>query len=182
MRVIAGEQKGRKLFVPKGRIVRPTADRVREAIFAILFDVRGAHVLDLYAGSGALGIEALSRGAAEATFIDTSSHIAIQKNLDRLNLSERGHVHRQRCEQFLVEAAKKEERWDLFFVDPPYRLAGCLAETLESLLRPVIEEGARIVVESSYNNPIAFGFPQAESRRFGDTLVNIYKVGKTGNQ
>lgn len=182
MRVIAGEQKGRKLFVPKGGIVRPTADRVRESIFAILFDVGGAHVLDLYAGSGALGIEALSRGAADATFVDTSSHIAIQKNLDRLNLSERGHVHRQRCEQFLVDAAKKEARWDLFFIDPPYRLADRLAETLESLLRPVTEEGAKIVVESSYKNPIDFGFPQAASRRYGDTLVNIYKANKTGIQ
>ena len=104
MRVVAGEFGGRRLQAPRGRATRPTADRVREALFSMLGDVGGARVLDLYAGSGALGIEALSRGAASAVFVDSEARAAeaIRRNLDTLGA--RGEVRRQDALRFLAAA------------------------------------------------------------------------------
>ncbi len=179
LRIIAGEFKGRKISVPKGRAVRPTSDRVRESIFALLGDVEGCRVLDLYAGSGALGIEALSRGASEATFVDSAVASHIRKNLEQLGLADRGHAHKQRCERFLELAVKRRDRWNLFFIDPPYRLANRLMDQLQRLIAPVMEKNTRIVVESSYKKPLTLKMPKLVERQYGDTLVSIYRACQT---
>ncbi len=178
LRIIAGEFKGRRINAPKGRAVRPTSDRVRESIFALLGEVKGRRVLDLYAGSGALGIEALSRGASEATFVDSAAAMPIRKNLEQLGLSDRGCAYRQRCERFLELAVGRGDRWNLFFIDPPYRLANRLMDQLQRLLPPVMERNARIVVESSYKKPLKLKMPKLVDRRYGDTLVSIYRAGQ----
>jgi 16S rRNA (guanine966-N2)-methyltransferase len=171
VRIVAGEFRGRRLAAPRGVRTRPTADRVREALFSMLGDVSGARVLDLYAGSGALGIEALSRGAAAAVFVERDPHAvaAIRRNLDALGLAE--DVVRQDALRFLARA---EGTFDLVFCDPPYdsvpRIAGPLAERLPALLA----ESARIVTESDKRTPLELPFPLVTERTYGDTRIAIH--------
>jgi 16S rRNA (guanine966-N2)-methyltransferase len=171
LRVVAGTFKGRRLAAPRGTRTRPTADRVREALFSMLGDVGGARVLDLYAGSGALGIEALSRGADSAVFVerDPRAVAAIERNLASLGLEQT--VARQDVLRFLARA---DAAWDLVFCDPPYdcasRLAGPLAERLPAL----IAEDARIVTESDKRNPLQLPFPLLVERAYGDTRIAIH--------
>ena len=171
MRVVAGEFKGRRLVAPRGSRTRPTADRVREALFSMLGDVEGAEVLDLYAGSGALGIEALSRGAAGAVFVerDPKAVAAIERNLAAVGVEAR--VERTDAQRFLARASGP---YDLVFCDPPYdsasRLAGPLAERLPALTR----ETARIVTESDKRNPLDLPFPLVVERTYGDTRIAIH--------
>src|SRR3954471_13968009 len=119
MRVIAGAWKGRPLRAPPGRDTRPTADRVREALFSVLGDVGGLRVLDLFAGSGALGIEALSRGAASAVFVERAPAAlkALQSNLSALEIEAR--VHSGDARAFVRKARAARETYDLVFLDPP---------------------------------------------------------------
>ena len=171
MRVVAGEFKGRRLRMPRGAPTRPTADRVREALFSMLGDVTGARVLDLYAGSGALGIEALSRGAASAVFVerDARAAAAIQANLDTVGAE--AEVSRQDALAFVGRDARS---YDLVFCDPPYdcgpRIAGQLAERLPALL----STDARIVTESDKRNPLELPFPLLRERTYGDTRIAIH--------
>jgi 16S rRNA (guanine966-N2)-methyltransferase len=171
MRVIAGEFKGRPLRTPRGMRTRPTADRVREALFSMLGDVREARVLDLYAGSGALGIEALSRGAESAVFVERNPRAAavIERNLRSLALDET--VIRQDALRFIGRSAGP---FDLVFCDPPYdsvpRIAGPLAERLPALLA----EGARIVTESDKRSPLELPFSMLTERIYGDTRIAIH--------
>jgi 16S rRNA (guanine966-N2)-methyltransferase len=171
VRVVAGAFKGHRLVAPRGVRTRPTADRVREALFSMLGDVEGARVLDLYAGSGALGIEALSRGAACAVFVerDPRAASAIERNLAAVGAD--GRVVRQDVARFLGRA---EGTFDLVFCDPPYdsasRLAGTLAERLPGLTAP----DARIVTESDKRNPLELPFPLVTERTYGDTRIAIH--------
>jgi 16S rRNA (guanine966-N2)-methyltransferase len=171
MRIVAGEFKGRRLRVPRGAPTRPTADRVREALFSMLGGVTGARVLDLYAGSGALGIEALSRGAASAVFVerDPRAAAAIQANLDAVGAE--GEVGRVDALAFLK---RRSGPFDLVFCDPPYdcgpRIAGSLAERLPALL----SEHARIVTESDKRSPLELPFPLIRERTYGDTRIAIH--------
>jgi 16S rRNA (guanine966-N2)-methyltransferase len=175
VRVVAGRLGGRRLEVPRGRAVRPTSDRVREALFSILGPVEGLEVLDLYAGSGALGIEALSRGAASATFVDSGAAAvgAIRRNLGALGLE--GRVERRDALAFLAAAAGEGVQWDLAFADPPYSSAGRVAGPLAERLPPVLKEGARIVTESDKRNPLVLALPLADERVYGDTRVAIHR-------
>ena len=177
MRVIGGEHAGRRLTAPRGDRTRPTPDRVREALFSILGPVEGLRVLDLYAGSGALGIEALSRGAAEATFVDTDGAAvrAVRANLE-LAGSERGRVFRADVQSFLRGAARHGELWDLVLCDPPYRLAHRLGPALGPLLAPVLGAQARIVCESSPRQPLRLDLPVTDERRYGDTLLVFHSA------
>jgi 16S rRNA (guanine966-N2)-methyltransferase len=171
VRVVAGEFRGRRLTAPRGTRTRPTADRVREALFSMLGDVSGARVLDLYAGSGALGIEALSRGADSAVFVERNPRAvaAIERNLESLGLEQE--VLRQDAVRFLARA---EGTFDLVFCDPPYdsasRLAGPLAEHLPALT----SEHARIVTESDKRSPLELPFPLLTERTYGDTRIAIH--------
>jgi 16S rRNA (guanine966-N2)-methyltransferase len=174
MRVVAGAFKGHRLSVPPGRGVRPTADRVREALFSILGPVEGLRVLDLFAGSGALGIEALSRGAADAVFVDRDARsvVTVRRNLGAVGAEAR--VHRREALSFLAAEARSGKRFDLVFVDPPYSSARRLAEPLSERLPTVTGESARIVTESDRRNPLALTLPLADERTYGDTRVAIH--------
>ncbi len=174
MRVIGGEYGGRELVAPRGRGTRPTSDRVREALFSILGDIGGARVLDLYAGSGALGIEALSRGAAQATLVD-SSRTAIQtirRNLETLGLQ--AHVVDQPVSRFLEHARRDARQYDLIFLDPPYRLASGLGRQLTAALAPVLATDARVIAESDRRSPLGLDLELRDERRYGDTLIQIH--------
>ena len=171
MRVVAGELKGRRLAAPgRGAEVRPTADRVREAIFSILGDVSGALVLDLYAGTGALGIEALSRGAERATLVDRRPDLA-RRNVADLGLESRAEVLGADALRFLD---RDSGSYDLIFCDPPYRLADRLEGQLESLIPARLASGGRLIAESGAHRPLRLGLPTAAERTYGDTAVAIY--------
>jgi 16S rRNA (guanine966-N2)-methyltransferase len=171
MRVVAGEFKGRPLRAPRGARTRPTADRVREALFSILGDVSGARVLDLFAGSGALGIEALSRGAASAEFVDDDPRAVavIRRNLEGVGAEAR--VTRRDAMRFLVEV---QGRYDLVLVDPPYDSAPRLAGPLAERLPEVLAKGARVVTESDKRNPLELPLPLLRERVYGDTRIAVH--------
>jgi 16S rRNA (guanine966-N2)-methyltransferase len=175
LRVIAGEFGGRSLTAPRGRDTRPTSDRVREALFSIVEPVAGARVLDLFAGSGALGIEALSRGAAKAVFVDSSRAAveAVRGNLVALGVD--AEVHRQPALAFLSSARAAARQYDLVFLDPPYRHASTLGRELSAALEPVLAPGARVVAESDRRGPLELdGLGLVDERRYGDTLIRIF--------
>ncbi len=172
--MIAGSRRGAKLVAPRGRETRPTGDRVREALFSILATVDGARVLDLFAGSGALAIEALSRGAAEATLIDSSPDAiaAIRRNLGALGLS--ADVRRMGALEFLQRARTATRQYDLVFVDPPYRQASGLGPQLTGALASLLAPEARVVAESDRRAPLHLELPLLDERRYGDTLIRIH--------
>ena len=177
MRVIAGRFGGRRLSAPRGARTRPTADRVREALFSVLGDLEGARVLDLFAGSGALGIEALSRGAAQATFVDTAPVAlrALRDNLTALEIGpEAAEVRRADASGFLRSARKTGREYDLVFIDPPYRHAAALARELDRDLSTVLSPGARVAVETGRQAPLGLSLPLLDERRYGDTLIRIH--------
>jgi 16S rRNA (guanine966-N2)-methyltransferase len=171
VRVVAGSFKGRRLSAPRGVRTRPTADRVREALFSMLGDVEGERVLDLYAGSGALGIEALSRGASSATFVerDPAALAAIERNLAAVGVD--APVVRQDVARYLGRA---DGEFDLVFCDPPYDSASALAGTLAERLPAVTGPDARIVTESDKRNPLELPFPLITERVYGDTRIAIH--------
>ncbi|HEX2703993.1 MAG TPA: 16S rRNA (guanine(966)-N(2))-methyltransferase RsmD [Solirubrobacteraceae bacterium] len=174
MRVVAGEYGGRRIEAPRGRSTRPTSARTREALFSMLGDVSGTRVLDLFAGSGALGIEALSRGAAHATFVDSgqSAIAAISLNLGQLGLQQRALVERLDARQMLARG----ETYDLVFVDPPYSKAADLGPLLARELPARLSPGARVVSESDRRAPLELGLPTIRERRYGDTLIRIHQL------
>jgi 16S rRNA (guanine966-N2)-methyltransferase len=179
MRVIAGMLRGRRLTAPRGgERTRPTSDRVREALFSTLGDIHGAIVLDLFAGTGALGIEALSRGAGRALFVerDRAALRALRANLSALDLRPpRAEVRSGEALASLRTARARGETYDLVFVDPPYARAGELEGALARLLPAVLgERGARVVVESDRRAPLRLALDLLTERRYGDTLITIY--------
>jgi 16S rRNA (guanine966-N2)-methyltransferase len=171
LRVVAGDFKGRRLVAPRGTRTRPTADRVREALFSMLGDVGDARVLDLYAGSGALGIEALSRGAASAVFVDSDPRAvaAIERNLTAIGVE--ATVSRQDVMRYLGRA---DGPFELVFCDPPYDSASRLAAPLAERLSVLTAEDARIVTESDKRNPLELPFPLLVEREYGDTRIAIH--------
>lgn len=175
MRVVAGRFGGRSLIAPRGSATRPTSDRVREALFSILGDaVVGARVLDLFAGSGALGLEALSRGASEAMFVDSSGAAvaAIRRNLETLDVE--AEVRRQDALSYLSGASRDARQYDLVFLDPPYRRAIALGPELSAALSPLLAPGAWVVAESDRRAPLELDLALLDERRYGDTLIRIH--------
>jgi 16S rRNA (guanine966-N2)-methyltransferase len=179
LRIVAGEFRGRRIEAPRGSAIRPTSERVREAVFSILGDVSGARVLDLFAGTGALGIEALSRGAAHATFVDDAEAAAavISLNRDRLGLTDRGTV--VRADLRVGPLPLGHGPYDLVLIDPPYGEAADLGLLLAPRLPGALAPGARVVTESDRRTPLDLGVPPTLERRYGDTLIRIYKFEKT---
>jgi 16S rRNA (guanine966-N2)-methyltransferase len=178
MRVIAGRLGGRRLKAPKGTATRPTSDRVREALFAMLGDVEGARVLDLFAGTGALGIEALSRGAHSAVFIERNLSAArvLSDNLNALGISgEDGEVRRIDALAGLRSAQVSKETYDLVFIDPPYRQAPEWGIELSAMLPLLLTPAARVVVESDRRAPIELQIPIERDKRYGDTSITIHR-------
>jgi len=181
MRIVAGQSKGRKLVAPSGRDVRPTSDRVREALFSSLGQaVVGARVLDLFAGSGALGLEALSRGAAAATFVDSSGRAldAVRRNIEKTGFDELARVLRLDALQGLDLLHREGARFDLVFLDPPY--TGELAVTATERLvgRGLLAAGARVVVEHPAGRelPPTAGLRIIASKRYGGTALTVMEA------
>src|SRR5215207_5024129 len=177
MRVIAGDLKGQRLVAPKGWKVRPTSDRVREAVFSILGErVRGAQVLDLYCGTGALAIEALSRGAERAILVDRDTRPALG-NVQHLGLGERVDLVRADVGRWLgeVSSAAFAGKFDLVFVDAPYRLADLVAQDLDTHLPKLLSADGRAVVESGARRPLKItSLEPLRQRRYGAADVTVY--------
>jgi 16S rRNA (guanine966-N2)-methyltransferase len=177
MRVIAGELGGRRLRSARGQATRPTAERVREALFSMLEPLQGAVVLDLFAGSGALGIEALSRGATHATFVerDPRALAVLRANVAALELGERARV----LGGDALAALRGKDIYDLVFLDPPYAMAPALAGVLSRELPGVLGPGARVVSESDRRAPLELDLALVRERRYGDTLIRIHETNET---
>lgn len=207
MRVVAGQWRGRQLVAPTGRATRPTSDKVREAIFDVLAalpeagaaprdhmdsgQLAGHVVLDLFAGSGGLGIEALSRGAASCAFVekDRAALRALHANLERLAISVTAADRRSRAlppdeeprarvlgvdaRRALPADALRGSRYTLLFVDPPYERYPELQPSLVGLLAPLLRQGAVLVIETSVRTPVDLPWKVVREKRYGDTKVTF---------
>jgi 16S rRNA (guanine966-N2)-methyltransferase len=176
MRIIAGSHKGARIFAPKGRETRPTGDRVREAVFNLVGPVDGMRVLDLYAGSGAMGLEALSRGAEHATFVEADRAAAetIVKNLDKLGLSD-ATVLREDAARKLASDAAAGRRYDLVLIDPPYRMLPRILAMLMTHLPAVVAPDGIVVLESDAREEPDLPLPKRTSRRYGSVRVTVFE-------
>lgn len=185
MRVIAGVARGRRLTAPPGQDTRPTSDRVKEALFSSLAPrLRGARVADLYAGSGALGIEALSRGAESATFVerDGSAQVALSDNLTRTGLLTQAVVLREDVCRAL-QVGLPGAPFDIVLIDPPYQVDPAELEEVLRLVAPITVTGGVVVVElGRRRHPPAWPerlLPRRE-RRYGDTVLYEAHAPATG--
>jgi len=173
VRVIAGRLGGRQLLAPKGWKVRPTSERVREALFSALGDITGYAVADLYCGTGALGIEAISRGAASAVLVDNDTRPAMG-NVHNLGLTSEIELVRGEAANWL--ASQDGRLFDLILIDPPYRMADDIAADLNRDLPKVLAPGGRVVVESAARQPLELpALEVVRERRYGRTLVTFHK-------
>jgi 16S rRNA (guanine966-N2)-methyltransferase len=178
MRIIAGERGGMRLAAPRGRATRPTADRVREALFAMLGDVSGVRALDAFAGTGALGLEALSRGAAHAAFWETDAAAlrVLRENVRRLGYEDRAAVHRADARRRLAVEAAAGTTYDLLLLDPPYTMLPALQETFSLHLSVLLAPGGLAVLESaSAEPPPALPLTAELSRAYGEARVTLYR-------
>lgn len=211
MRVVGGEWRGRPLVAPAGRATRPTSDKVREAIFDVLAalpeagaaprdhagsgQLAGQHVLDLFAGSGGLGIEALSRGAATCVFVERERAAlrALNANLERLGIGGAAADRRARAlppderlrvrvlgvdaRRALPADALRGSRYTLLFVDPPYERYLELQPGLARLVGPVLAQGAVLVIETAVRTPVDLPWRVVREKRYGDTKVTFLVAG-----
>ena len=179
MRVVSGDLGGRKLVTPDGSDTRPTSDRVREAMFNSLFSldaIEGARVLDAFAGSGALGIEALSRGALHATFVETGRNAlaALRENIETLQLGAQGRVVPGEALAHLERTAAAGEVYDLVLLDPPYGF-----DQWDELLAAV-PVGARVVIESDREVIVPDSWEVHRRKRYGGTVVTLATASAQG--
>ena len=176
MRIIAGSRKGHTIFAPRGRDTRPTSDRVRENVFNIVAPwVEGARVLDLYAGSGAMGLEALSRGAAGVVFVeaDRDAVRAIERNLDKLRLTGATLV-RTEAMTGLAQEATAGRKYDLVLVDPPYAMTDF--DTLARYLpRVLADDGLAVLESAARTEPELAGLAVRTTRKYGSTRVTVFE-------
>ncbi len=178
MRIIAGSRKGARIFAPKGRETRPTGDRVREAAFNLIGPggIEDAAVLDLFAGSGAMGLEALSRGAAHATFVESDREACrtINRNLDKLAL-DHATVLCQDALTTLRNDARAGTRYDLVLVDPPYRRFSSLQNALIQHLPEVLAPDGLLVVETAAAEEPELPLASRTSRRYGAARLTLFE-------
>lgn len=178
MRVITGKARGVQLKTPDGMLTRPTADRVKEALFSIInFDIPGARVLDLFGGTGQLGIEALSRGAQSAVFVDAREESCklIKENLRRTKLEQSGRVIRS---DYLAYLERCREQYDIIFLDPPYAEA-FLENSLKRITEiDILQSNGIIVTERPLGKELPWefdGFTRSRDYKYGKTLLTIYR-------
>ncbi len=173
MRIIAGEHRGARIFAPKGRDTRPTSDRVREAAFELIGPVDGASVLDLFAGSGAMGLEALSRGAESVVFVeaDRDACRTIERNLAKLRVTGAAVL----CRDALQVLSTERRTYDLILCDPPYELAGYakIASHLAPLLAP---DGLLVYETAAKLEPALTGLVVRTSRTYGSARLTLFEA------
>ncbi|MDQ3894138.1 MAG: 16S rRNA (guanine(966)-N(2))-methyltransferase RsmD [Actinomycetota bacterium] len=176
MRIIAGSRKGARISAPKGRDTRPTSDRVREAAFNLIGPVEDAAVLDLFAGSGAMGLEALSRGARRCVFVESEREAVrtIERNLEKLRLSG-ATVLRMDVRAALAAEARSARRYDLVLVDPPYGMFPSAQTALASYLPAVLGEDGLVVVETSAPEAPELPLAVRTTRRYGSTRLTVFE-------
>ena len=174
MRIIAGERKGHTIYAPRGRKTRPTSDRVRENVFNIVAPwVEDARVLDLFAGSGAMGLEALSRGAASVVFVESDPDAVrtIERNLDKLRLTG-ATIVRQGISTALAQEANAGRKYDLVLVDPPYAMTEY--DVLSRYLPLILTDDGLVVLESDARTEPDVGLAVRSRRRYGGTRVTVF--------
>jgi 16S rRNA (guanine966-N2)-methyltransferase len=182
MRIIGGEAGGRRLVVPRGCTLRPTSDRIREALFSIIHPLSGRKLLDLFAGCGSVGLESLSRGAERVVFIERSGMLAaaIVKNARDCGLDGRAEILTSDAIQAISLLRMRGERFDVLFADPPY--GGSLAqEALEGLDDgQLLADGGMVIVQHSEREALresTYGaLRKTDQRKYGDTLLSFYKI------
>jgi len=172
VRIVAGSRKGARIFAPKGLDTRPTGDRVREAAFNLIGPVDGASVLDLFAGSGAMGLEALSRGAERAVFVDSDREAcrAIDRNLAKLGLIGARVV----CVDVLRFLVSERSRYDLMLVDPPYEMVESLQMRIGPYLSAVLAEDGLLVFETAARIEPDLPLTKRTSRRYGSARLTLF--------
>jgi 16S rRNA (guanine966-N2)-methyltransferase len=175
VRIVAGSRKGHRIAAPKGVVTRPTGDRVREAVFSLIGPVEGAAVLDLFAGSGAMGLEALSRGAASCVFVerDREAVRVIQANLEKLRLTG-AVVSTREVASALREERDRGRRYDLVLVDPPYEEWNAHVTSLAVLLPAVLTDDALVVVETSERVEPELPLDLVTTRRYGSARITVF--------
>jgi 16S rRNA (guanine(966)-N(2))-methyltransferase RsmD len=176
VRIIAGEKRGTKISAPKGRDTRPTGDRVREAAFNLIGPVDGASVLDLFAGSGAYGLEALSRGASRAVFAESfkPAYDSIRQNLARLGFQGGTVLHRDAI-QVLAEESAAGRRYDLVLLDPPYRMFSSLQDRIALYLPAVLAQDGLAVVETHAKEEPELPLTVRTSRKYGSARLTLFE-------
>jgi 16S rRNA (guanine966-N2)-methyltransferase len=176
VRIIAGSRKGHTIHAPRGRDTRPTSDRVRENIFNLIGPVDGASVLDVYAGSGAMGLEALSRGAVRAVFVESDRDAvrAIERNLAKLRLG--GTVLARDVVTALAAEGAAGRKYDLVLIDPPYDEYMHIQEQLARYVPSILGEHALVVVETAARLEPELPLAYRTSRKYGRTRVTIYET------
>lgn len=184
MRIVAGTLGGRRLHAPEGDATRPTTDRVREALFSILGDIDDAVVLDLYAGTGALGLEALSRGAKRVVFVESASKAAtvLRKNVDELGQRDRCELIARPIERSFAEIERRGP-FDLVFVDPPYASwKGPAIDALSAVVARALTSSATVVLEHATRDgaPTIEGLRAFDQRTYGDTSLVLLDVVNDG--
>ncbi|WP_217912991.1 16S rRNA (guanine(966)-N(2))-methyltransferase RsmD [Miltoncostaea marina] len=184
MRIVAGAHRGRRIVAPRGAVTRPTADRVREAVFSIVGPVDGLDVLDLFAGSGALGLEALSRGAASATFVDSgrAALACIRRNVETLGVGDRARVVGRDWRAALAAERAAGRRYGLCLCDPPYSLTDRVVAGIGPALAPVMAASGTVVIEHpaalSPPEPTGLEIATRIDRSYGDTAVAVLRLGR----
>jgi 16S rRNA (guanine966-N2)-methyltransferase len=181
MRIIGGEAKGRRIHLPRGCRIRPTADRVKESLFDLLYPVEGVSFLDMFAGCGNCGLEALSRGARYAVFLEQETRLvdAIRENLRLLGFVDHAEVIAADAEQGVRRLTKRTERFDILFADPPYD-EGFIPEIIRWLEgADLVAENGLIVLQHSVREALEGSFMHvtaiADQRRYGDTMLSFLK-------
>lgn len=179
MRIVAGRLGGRRLKSPPDE-VRPTSDRVREALFSTLGPIEGLRVLDLFAGSGALSIEAISRGAASALLVEDDRRTAklVRENIEAMGVGDEARLVTGDAVREATRLSETGESFDLVFIDAPYAKAAELLGELGPLLAGLCAPGARVVVETDRRCEPGVNLPMVHERRYGDTVIRIHQASE----
>jgi 16S rRNA (guanine(966)-N(2))-methyltransferase RsmD len=183
MRVVAGELRGRMLSAPKGNLLRPTADRVKEALFNILLEsIQGTRFLDLFAGTGNVGIEAISRGAQHAVFVETNPfHLnVLRRNVERCGIKEKTTIVMADATSFIKQAERRNDSFGIIFMDPPY-FDRTLEEVLENPGLPrLLERGGWLIVEHFHKILLMDHYRLIKKEReyhYGDSILSFFQAG-----
>jgi len=182
MRIIGGTAKGRRLLTAKGLAIRPTQDRVKESLFNIIGEAMiGAEVLDLFAGAGSIGLEALSRGASHAVFVEKNAHHVkvLRKNLSNCGFSQAAEIYCRDALKVLGPLSRAAKKFDFIFADPPYGNSDLALETLKRLdSSKLLAKNGLVVIEHSKRVALPEALSQLglfRQKQFGDTVLSFYK-------